>query len=61
SANLSRPAHTKLLSKEIFIVENLTNLESLYKKKFRFFAVPIKVVSAAALPVRAFAEINIEY
>lgn len=55
--NLSRPAHTMLLERDILIVENLTNLEVLIGKKFRFFAVPIKGKKVAAMPVRAFAEI----
>ncbi|MHA2295788.1 MAG: cyclase family protein [Candidatus Hodarchaeales archaeon] len=57
SRDLSRPAHTMLLVKDILIVENLTNLESLYDKEFRFFSVPIKGKKVAAMPIRAFAEI----
>ncbi|MFX0013675.1 MAG: cyclase family protein [Promethearchaeota archaeon] len=57
SLNLSRPAHTSLLEKDILIVENLTNLELLYGHKFRLFAVPIKGKAVAAMPVRAFAEV----
>ena len=52
-----RPAHTGFLKNEILIVENLTNLEKLIGKDFRFFAVPIKGKKVAAMPVRAFAEI----
>jgi kynurenine formamidase len=54
--DLYRPAHTMLLKNEILIVENLTNLDKLYNKKFRFFAVPLKAKKTAALPIRAFAE-----
>ena len=54
--DLSRPAHSTLLKEEIPIVENLTNLDKLLGKRFRFFAVPLKI-DAAAFPVRAFAEI----
>ncbi|MFX0184328.1 MAG: cyclase family protein [Candidatus Hodarchaeota archaeon] len=57
SRNLSRPAHTRFLKNDILIVENLTNLEALYHKKFRFFAVPWKAKKVAAIPIRAFAEI----
>ncbi|MFX0051365.1 MAG: cyclase family protein [Candidatus Hermodarchaeota archaeon] len=57
SRNLSRPAHTKFLKNDILIVENLTNLESLYQNKFRFFAVPWKARKVAAIPIRAFAEL----
>lgn len=57
SKDLNRPAHTYLLKEEILIVENLKNLDLLYDKKFRFFAVPIKGIKVAAMPIRAFAEI----
>lgn len=57
SKDLTRPAHTILLENNILIVENLTNLDSLHNKKFRFFAVPIKGKNVAAMPVRAFAEV----
>jgi kynurenine formamidase len=55
--NHARPAHSRLLDEEIFIVENLRNLSRLPRSGFRFFAVPIKAVGAAAMPVRAFAEV----
>lgn len=42
---------------EILIVENLMGLDKLYDKEFRFFAVPLKAKGAAAMPVRAFAEV----
>jgi kynurenine formamidase len=53
-----RPAHTKLLAEDILIVENLRGLGQLPSHGFRFFAVPIKVVGAAAMTVRAFAEVD---
>jgi len=53
-----RPAHTWLLEKEIFIVENLRGLEQLHDRTFTFFAVPLKVKGAAAMPVRAFAMLD---
>lgn len=52
-----RPAHTELLSRDILIVENLTNLAALPEGPFRFFAVPIKAQGAAAMTVRAFADV----
>jgi kynurenine formamidase len=55
--NPSRPAHSRLLDEEIFIVENLHNLTQLPQSGFRFFAVPVKTVGAAAMPVRACAEL----
>lgn len=52
-----RPAHTQLLGHDCFVCENLRGLEQLVGREFRFFAMPIKVRTAAAMPVRAFAEI----
>ena len=57
SAEAERPAHTWLLERDIFIVENLCNLAALRRRAFRFFAVPIKAKGAASMPVRAFAEV----
>ncbi|MHA2366315.1 MAG: cyclase family protein [Candidatus Hodarchaeales archaeon] len=57
SRDLTRPAHSKFLEKDILIVENLMNIDKLYNKRFRFFAVPIKGKKVAAMPIRAFAEI----
>jgi kynurenine formamidase len=54
---MERPAHTGFLKNDIFVVENLTCLERLYGKSFRFFAVPLKAKKVAALPIRAFAEV----
>ena len=56
--NLSRPAHTRLLAADIPIVEHLTNLTSLPKTGFRFYAIPPPIVQGASFPVRAFAEIT---
>jgi kynurenine formamidase len=56
TADLTRPAHTILLREGIFIVEHLTNLESLPDStSIRFFAVPPKVRGLGTFPVRAFA------
>ncbi len=52
-----RPAHTRLLQNDILIVENLRNLDALYGKTFRFFAAPLRARGAAAMPVRAFAQV----
>ncbi|MFX0064663.1 MAG: cyclase family protein [Candidatus Hermodarchaeota archaeon] len=57
SRDLTRPAHSLFLKKDILIVENLTNLDQLHTKRFRFFAVPVKGKKVAAMPIRAFAEI----
>jgi kynurenine formamidase len=56
--DLTRPAHSLLLRNDILIVENLTNLEQMHGKQFRFYAVPVKAKKVAAMPVRALAEIN---
>jgi arylformamidase len=53
----SRRIHTALLRERILIVEHLCNLASLPPKGFRFFAVPLRLVGGASIPVRAFAEI----
>lgn len=56
TGDLARPAHTILLRAGIFIVEHLTNLESLPDSGVvRFFAVPPKVRGLGTFPVRAFA------
>ncbi|ELZ63949.1 cyclase [Haloferax prahovense DSM 18310] len=47
--NPARPAHTRLLDQEIFIVENLCNLDSFVGESFQFFAVPIKAILILAL------------
>ncbi len=56
-ADPSRPAHSVLLKRDILIVENLRDLHLLPNDGFRFFAVPIKAVGAAAMTIRAFAEV----
>lgn len=53
-----RPVHTELLGRDILIVENLANLAALPSEGFRFFAVPIKAQAAAAMTMRAFAEVH---
>ena len=55
SRDPERPAHTWLLDKEIFVVENLRGLDQLHGQTFTFFAVPLRVNGAAAMPIRAFA------
>lgn len=53
----TKPAHTLLLRANVFIVENLINLDLLRGRNFRFFAVPLRVRDATSFPIRAFAEI----
>ncbi|HEU0236132.1 MAG TPA: cyclase family protein [Candidatus Limnocylindrales bacterium] len=56
--DLSRPAHTRLLRAGILVVEHLVGLDRLPRTGFRFFAPVLAVRGAAALPVRAFAEVE---
>ncbi len=51
--------HKKLLSNDIFIIENMTGLSALKSKVFEVFCVPLKIAAAEASPVRAFARICI--
>lgn len=54
--NMRREVHMDVLSRNIYIVENLANLESLpLKTHFKFFALPLKLKNATASPVRAIA------
>jgi kynurenine formamidase len=53
----SKPAHSRLLARDILIVEDLCHLDRLHGHDFRFFALPIPARGAASMPVRAFAEI----
>ena len=55
TADLSRPAHSILLGAGIPIVEHMCNLDQLPDKRFKFFAVPVKVRGMGTFPVRAFA------
>jgi arylformamidase len=52
-----RHVHTRLLAEQILIVEHLRNLGALPTSGFRFSAVPLRIVSGASFPVRAFAEL----
>ncbi|MBK5458124.1 cyclase family protein [Peribacillus sp. TH16] len=52
--NTESRIHQKLLSNEIYIVENLVNLEKLPKhSRFLFFGIPLKLKNATASPIRA--------
>ena len=58
TADLSRPAHTRLLGAGVLVVEHLANLSALPQTGFRFYAVPLRIVRGASFPVRAFAELE---
>jgi arylformamidase len=49
------PNHNLLLSHEILIIENLTNLDKLIGKSFEFNCIPLKIGRSDGSPVRAFA------
>lgn len=55
--DLTKPAHSRFLAKEVLIVEDLRGLDRLHGHAFRFFALPIPARGAASMPVRAFAEV----
>jgi kynurenine formamidase len=52
--DMNRPAHSILLGGEIPIVEHMAALSQLAGRRFRFFAVPVKVKSMGTFPVRAY-------
>lgn len=52
----AHPIHTAALAQDVPIVENLRGLDALHGRRFRFFAVPLKVLGATSMPVCAFAE-----
>jgi kynurenine formamidase len=54
TADLSRPAHTKLLRAGIPICEHMTGLDALPTAGGRLHAVPIAWVGGATFPVRAY-------
>jgi kynurenine formamidase len=56
TGNPERPAHTRLLEKEVLIVENMRNLSEL-DSDFRFYAIPLRI-DTASFPVRAFAQVG---
>jgi kynurenine formamidase len=49
------PVHKILLSKQIPIIEGLTNLDMLSGHQFQFIALPLKIFGADGSPVRAIA------
>jgi kynurenine formamidase len=49
------PVHRIFLEKEIFILENLTNLNKLKKAVFTLYCLPLNIEGADGCPVRAVA------
>lgn len=59
--NMKREVHLEVLGNNIYIIENLVNLEQLPKQAhFQFQAVPLKMKNATASPVRALAFVTEE-
>jgi len=52
---MEHEVHEILLSRDVVIVENLTNLSKLTKSEIYFVALPLKIVGREASPVRAVA------
>ncbi len=57
-ADMNLPNHKIVLKKEILIIENLTNLDSLPGNDFIFQCFPLKIERADGSPVRALAVFN---
>jgi kynurenine formamidase len=53
--NMQRTVHLELLSRNIFIMENIVNLEKLSKKQFYFIGTPLNLKGLTGSPIRALA------
>ncbi len=53
----SLPNHHLLLSKEVLIIENMTNLDKLIGREFELYCIPLLIHEADGSPVRAFARL----
>ncbi|BCJ86286.1 cyclase family protein [Effusibacillus dendaii] len=53
--NMQRSVHLALLSRNILIIENLTNLQNLSKKRFYFIGTPLNLRGMTGSPIRAIA------
>lgn len=53
----SLPNHHSILSKNMVIIENLTNLEPLFGKRFQFNCFPLSIENGDGSPVRATAQL----
>ncbi len=49
------PVHKILLKREILVVENLCNLNSLPKERFKLLVLPLKLLGGTGSPIRAVA------
>lgn len=57
-ADEALPNHHLLLSQEVLIIENMTNLDQLIGKQFHLYCIPLNIEASDASPVRAFAQIS---
>ena len=53
--HLFYPKHHKILSNNILVFENLTNLDLIHSNTFVFCALPLKLENSDGAPVRAIA------
>lgn len=59
--NMKREAHMEVLGKNIYVIENLVNLDQLPKDRaFIFLGLPLKLRGGTASPIRAVALLNAE-
>lgn len=49
------PVHNLLLPKGVLIIENLSNLDQIDRRRFKFMALPLKLRAATGSPIRAVA------
>lgn len=59
TADLARPAHTRLLGAGVLVVEHLTRLDQLPDHGFQLHCVPLAVHGAASMPVRPYAHFQV--
>lgn len=55
------PVHKLFLAKNILIIENLTNLDSICQERFILSIMPLKTKAADGSPVRAFAVLDAQF
>ena len=58
SRDQSIEAHQRLLSHRVVIYENLTRLDGVVGRRFRFWGMPLKIGGGTGAPVRAWADIE---
>lgn len=60
--NMKREAHMEVLGANIYVVENLVNLDQLPKDRaFTFLGIPLKLKNGTASPIRAVALLDAEF